>query len=151
MLEVLNFGPYYFEIAMLLRESLLVNGIITNAEIWYNLSETEVKELENVDKLFFKRLLEAPGSTPMESFYLELGALPIGVIIKSRRINYLHSILSRERSGMLFKFFITQWHSPSKGDWTEQVKKDLQDFKIPISFDYVQQKSKEALKKTCQS
>ena len=46
LLEVLNFGPYYFEIAMLFRESLLVNGIITNAEIWYNLSETEVKDVK---------------------------------------------------------------------------------------------------------
>ena len=107
---------------------MLVNGTITNAEIWYNLSENEVKEFENLDRLFFRKLLEVPRSTPSESFYLEFGVLPIGVIIKARRINYLYSILSREKTGMLYSFFLTQWHTPSKGDWTEQVKADLEEF-----------------------
>jgi hypothetical protein len=53
ILEGICFGPNQFEIAMLLRESLLINGTITNAEIWYNLSESEVQEFENLDKLFF--------------------------------------------------------------------------------------------------
>ena len=74
---------------MMLRESLLINGILTNTEIWYNLSKSEIEELENVDRLLFRRLMEVPLTTPSESFYLELGVLPISVIIKSRRINYL--------------------------------------------------------------
>ena len=82
LLELVSFGPHHFEIAMLLRDSVLVNGTITNAEIWYNLSENEVKEFENLDRLFFRKLLEVPRSTPSESFYLEFGVLPIGVIIK---------------------------------------------------------------------
>ena len=53
ILEGICFGPHQFEITMLLRESLLRNGTITNAEIWYNLSESEVQEFENLDKLFF--------------------------------------------------------------------------------------------------
>ena len=82
LLELVSLRPHHFEIAMLLRDSVLVNGTITNAEIWYNLSENEVKEFENLDKLFFRKLLEVPRSTPSESFYLEFGVLPIGVIIK---------------------------------------------------------------------
>ena len=93
------------------------------------------------------KLLEVPISTPSESYYLELGVLPISVIIKARRINYLHDILSRDKSGMMYSFFITQWHTPSKGDWTEKVKIDLEDFQIPCSFDYIQSKYKEAFKK----
>ena len=147
LLELVSFGPHHFEIAMLLRDSVLVNGTITNAEIWYNLSENEVKEFENLDKLFFRKLLEVPRSTPSESFYLEFGVLPIGVIIKARRINYLYSILSREKTGMLYSFFLTQWHTPSKGDWTKQVKADLEEFKIPCSFEHILSKSKEAFKR----
>ena len=91
--------------------------------------------------------MEVPKSTPIESFFLELGAIPMGVIIKARRVNYLYSILSRDKSGMLYSFFITQWNSPSKGDWTEIVKKDLEDFSIPCSFEYIRSKSKDAFKK----
>ena len=48
---------------------------------------------------------------------------------------------------MLYSFFITQWHTPSRGDWTEAVKKDLNDFNIPCSFDFIMGKSKEAFKR----
>ena len=76
-----------------------------------------------------------------------MGVIPISLIIRARRLNYLHSILRREHSSMLYKFFITQWHNPSKGDWTEQVKTDLDDFKIPINFEFIAAKSREAFKK----
>ena len=33
ILEDASFGHYYFEIALLLRESMLINGTTTNAEI----------------------------------------------------------------------------------------------------------------------
>ena len=147
LLDIISFGPHLFEIAMLLRDSMLVNGTTNNAEIWYNLTDSDVQEFENLDKLFFRRLLEAPKSTPIEAFFLEFGATPMGVIIKARRINYLHSVLSREKSSMLYSFFITQWNNPCKGDWTELVRKDLEDFGIPCSFEYIQSKSKEAFKR----
>ena len=101
--------------------------MLTNAEIWYNLTNKEILELESVDKLFFTKLLEVPGSTPIESYYLELGVLPMGAIIKARRVTYLHSILEKAKAtgnSMLYSCFITQWHNPSPGDWTEQIKLD---------------------------
>ena len=132
---------------MLLRESKLLNGILTNVEIWYNLTKAEIEEFESLDRLFLRRLLEVPASTPCESYYLELGVLPISAVIKARRINYLHTILKSDKHGMLYSFFITQWLNPSKGDWTEQIQEDLEDFKIPCSFDLIEKKSKEAFKK----
>ena len=125
---------------------MLVNETITNAEVWHNVTESEIEEFENLDKLFFRRVLIVPKSTPIESFYLELGEIPIGIMIKARIINYLHSILSRDKNGMLYSFFTTQWNSPSKGDWTELVQKDLEDFNIPCSFNFILSKSKEASK-----
>ena len=147
ILESTSFGPHYFEIAMLLRESLLVNGVTTNAEVWHNTTESEMAEFESLDKLFFRRLLGAPKSTPIEALYLELGAIPMGIIIKARRLNYLHNILSRDPDSMLYRFFITQHNFPSKGDWSEIVKKDLEDFDINNSFDFIKSKSKGVFKK----
>ena len=83
LLEAANFGYHYFEIAILMRESMLVNGILTNSEIWYNLLKAEIKELEEVDKLFLRKILTVPRSTPGESFFLELGILPFNIIIKT--------------------------------------------------------------------
>ena len=147
LLEVISFGPFLFEIALLLREAMLVNGTLTNAEVWYNLSSSEINELEALDKMFFRRVLGVPGSTPSEAYHLEFGVLPFGVIIKAKRINYLHKILSGNKTGMLFSFFITQWHNPTQGDWTEQVKVDLKDFGISENFDFITSKSKQAFKR----
>ena len=73
---------------------MLINGTLTNAEIWYNLTKSEI---ESMDRLFFRRLMEVPITTPTESYYLEFGILPVNVILKTRRINYLHSLLKRDK------------------------------------------------------
>ena len=146
IMEAANFGEHYFEIALLLRDSMLINGILTNADVWYNLLKSEVKELEDVDKLLLRKLLNVPETTPEEAFFLELGILPIGIIIKARRVNYLHYLLTRDTSEMIAKFFYTQWNEPTRGDWCEQVKEDLADLDIPISFEFIKSKSKDSFK-----
>ena len=146
LMEMVNFGDHYFEIGMLLRESMLINGILTNSEVWYNLLKVEIKELEDIDKLLLRRLLQVPESTPGEAYFLELGILPIEVIIKARRINYLYYLLSREDTEMISTFFFTQWNNPTNGDWTEQIKIDMEDFGIDCDFEFIRSKSQWAFK-----
>ena len=136
---------------MLLRNSMFINRIMTNAEVWYNFTKNDIQEFENLDKLFFGRLLGVPKSTPTEAFYLELGAIPITAIIKGRRVNYLHNILTREPTSMLYTFFITQWLNPTRGDWVLQVREDLKDLEIPCSFDFIRSKTKIAFKNLVKS
>ena len=83
----------------------------------------------------------APCSVTKEALYLELGLLNIGAIIKARRLNYLHYLVSRNPSEMLYKFFITQWKQGSKDDWTEQVKNDLADVGLPEDLELIKSKS----------
>ena len=146
LMEKVNFGEHFIEIGLLLRETMLINGILFNSEVWYNLLKSEVKDLEDLDKLLLRKLLNVPVTTPGESFYLELGLLPIGTIIKARRINYLYYLLTRDKHEMLSIFFMTQWNNPTKGDWSEQIKIDLADFGIDINFDAIRSKSKAAFK-----
>ena len=146
ILESVSFGEHYFEIAKLLRETMFINGILTNSEVWYNLSIGDIKELEQCDKFLLMKLFQASNSTPTEAFYLELGILPILVIIKARRINYFHYIICRNEAEMLTQFFYTQWFHPSKGDWTEQVKIDLNDFKISSDLQKLKTMTKNELK-----
>ena len=63
LLDLVNFGQFAFEVAVLLRNSMLINGVMTYAEVWYNFSKTEIQEFENLDKLFFGKLLGVPKST----------------------------------------------------------------------------------------
>ena len=69
--------------------------------------------------------------TPKEAIYLELGIIPIGVLIQSGRINFLYYLLTRNQSEMIYQFFITQWYNPTRG---ETVKQDLESFDIQVNF-----------------
>ena len=141
ILDTISFGKKYFEIAKSLREAELINGILTNADVWYGLKQSEIEELEEVDKLLLRRVLGAPESSPIESLYLELGVTPIGIIIKARRVVYLHYLAQLKENEMLGKMFMTQWKFPAKDDWTTQVQKDLKDLEIDMSLGEIMKKS----------
>ena len=66
--------------------------------------------------------------------------------MKAKLLNYLHTILTNPKDGMLYKVFMTQWFIPTKGDWIIQIKKDLQDFDISEDFELIASKSKLAYK-----
>ena len=144
LLKTVSFGEKYFEIAVTLREAHLVNGMLSSTDIQYGLRKKQVEELENVDKMLIRSILKAPSSACVESLYLELGLIPISIILKSRRIAYYHYLVNLQESEMLFRFFEAQLKYPVKDDWTMQVEKDLNDFGIPEGFKFMRSKSKDA-------
>ena len=146
ILEIVTFGVHYVEIALLLRESIFINGILYNSEVWYGLSRAEVSDLEHLDRTLLRRILKTPVSTPIEALYLELGVQPIGEILKMRRIMYLHHLVTRMENEMLYKFFITKWTSPTKGDWSETVKENPKEYGIPEDLEFIRNKTKYSFK-----
>ena len=108
---------------------MLVNGVVTNSEVWYDLSKSDVAELSKIDKLFFQMLTKSAKSTPTESWFLEFKVLSIPTIMKGQRLNYLHYLASRP-SSMLADFFRLQWVCPHPKDWTITIREDLKDLNI---------------------
>lgn len=84
--------------------------------------------------------------TPIEFYYLETGATPLKQIISSRRIMYLHNILSREDSELVKRVYVTQRDNPTSGDFVELVKSDLEDINIEYIEKAIIQQSKTQLK-----
>ena len=132
---------------MTLRESMFLNGILTNSDVWYNLKKSEIEELEEIDRMLLRKILKTQISWPKEALYLESGAVPIGMILKSRRLNYLHYLVKENKNSMLSKFFYTQWNSEARNDWTVQIKLDLADFGLPEDLDFIKSKSDFSFKK----
>ena len=57
---------------------------------------------------------------------METAAIPIEYILASRRINYLHNILTKEDSELVKRVYSAQIENPSKGDWCHNVKMDME-------------------------
>ena len=147
ILKSISFGFKFFEMAKVLREAILINGMLTNAEVWYSLGKSEISQLEQVDHIFLRKLFAAPSSVSIEILYLEMGIIPISILLKSRRVMYLHYLANLSEDDMLHKMFLTQWKYPVRGDWTEQTKQDLKDLDIQISLDQLKSKSKGSFKR----
>ena len=142
ILEGIPFGRLYYQVAVLLRNSLLVSSLLCNSEAWFGLTDKELNLLESVDIAFLRSILMAPKSTPKEMFYLELGILPLRELIRERRLIFLHYILKQDANSILFKIFEVQCKTRTKKDWVSTILSDLKSCKIDVSFEDVQQSTK---------
>ena len=68
ILNEVSFGYFYFEMALLFRQSMLINSMLCNIEVLYGLSKSYIETLESVDHYFMRRIFQSPISTPVESF-----------------------------------------------------------------------------------
>ena len=138
-----NTSHYYFKISFIFRECKLLNGILTNAEVWYPITDNQIEILENIDLMFIRKLVKGHSKTAKEAFYLETGLLTIRFVMMKRRIMYLHHILQRSESEIIRKVYEIQKMIPTKHDWFGLVHKNMEDLKIDISDDKIMQMSKD--------
>ena len=122
-LRTIVYGPFHFKVAMMLRNSHIINGNLTTAEALYGQTMDSMEQLEQVDEMLLRRILEVGSCCPKEMLYLETGAIPIRCIIMQRRIMFLHYILNE--GSLINKVLDAQIRKPCKNDWVESVKRDL--------------------------
>ena len=135
ILEGIPFGEFYFEIAVILRNALLVSSMLCNSEAWYNVTKSEMDLLETVDNQFLRSVLKAPKSTPKEMLFLELGCIPFKELIRKRRILFLHYILNENKESMMYRFLQTQISNMKKKDWIYQVLTDIKELGLDLNLE----------------
>ena len=133
-MDGIPFGKLYFQVATLLRNSLLVNSLLCNSEAWFNVTKPELNLIETVDTMLLRNLLKAPKSTPKEMFHLELGILPLREIIRERRLNFLHYILNQKSNSIISKVFEKQVANSTKNYWVRTVICDLKELGLNVTF-----------------
>ena len=131
ILDSIAFGSHYFEIALLLRRSLLISSALTNCEVWYNVSKKDIKDLSVLDRTFFLQLFSLPKTSPEECFVLKFGELDFATEIKARRLIYIQNLMTRKKEQLLSSILQAQIVSSSPGDWILQVYKDMEDLEMP--------------------
>ena len=107
MLQEVSFGYYYFEIALMFRNSMFLNGILCSSEALYGIKNEHIEMLEKCDRAFMRRVFDCPISTPIESYYLETSTVPIRFILMGRRLMYLWTLLHKTENELVRKVFNT--------------------------------------------
>ena len=78
--------------------------------------------------------------------YLETGATPLSFIILNRRINYLHTILTRDDNELIKRVYKTQKSNPSSGDFVKLVESDLETIGEEFDENLIRSMDKEKFK-----
>ena len=52
------YGRHYFKAFRLMRESILLGGMLTNSESWINLIKQDLDDLEKPDKTLLRQVLD---------------------------------------------------------------------------------------------
>ena len=119
-------GEHKVQVALKLRDAMLINGILYNSEAWHGVTSAQIAKLEAVDESLLRSILKAHSKTAKEFLYLETGTIPLRWIVAQRRIHYLKHILSREDTELLNKVYLAQQENPTHGDLVKLVTNDLE-------------------------
>ena len=147
LIDEIPLGKYKVEVALRLREAMLLNGVLFNSEAWHGVTAAQVAKLEKIDENLLRGILKAHRKTPSEFLYLETGTLPIRFIMAQRRINYLKHILSRNDEELIKKVYLAQKDNPTSGDFTKLLEKDLEMLGVNQEEVILNNFSKQKLKK----
>ena len=128
ILSEIPLGKYKIQIGLILRQAMLINGMLSSSEAWSDVKDGDIKLLEDVDEFLLRSLFKAQSKTSLEFLHLETGTVPLRYIIASRRINYLQNILSKLESELIHRVYEAQKLKTCTGDWIEVVRKDFVGF-----------------------
>ena len=99
--------------------------MLCSTEALIGITNKHIEKLEQVDRIFFRRLFQVPRSTAIESFYLETATLPVRFVLIGRRLMFFWNILQKSKDELVRKVYDCQKMFPTKNDFVEQVHSDL--------------------------
>ena len=127
VLSEIPHGPFRIQICLQQRESVLVNGMLFNAEAWSAISDRELLRMEQVD-FSLLRALQGGGHSKCgtEFLLLEFGVLKLRHTIMKRRIMFHYHILTLNDNETVKKIYLKQKESNIKGDWYKTLQEDYE-------------------------
>ena len=118
-------------------KSLLRSSILYACETYYNLKESEVRQLERIEEEFLRELLKTSRGCPLSQLYLEVGLIPAKFEIIKIRLLFLKYILNQKQESMIFRFYQLQSENSVQGDWATMCMENLKELNITESLEEI--------------
>jgi len=134
-------------VALVLRSSLLLSSLLLNSEAWVNLTEKNIRALEQTDEILLSKILGCEANTSNVFKYLELGIYPVRFEIIKRKILFLHYILQQEKTSMIYQVLKVTQESPTKNDFVKGCEQYLKVLHIDMCFESIGKLSTWSFKK----
>ena len=142
MLSDVNFGRFTVQTGLMFRDSIFLSKMLLNSEVWHSVTKLQVEDLEIVDKILLRNILNAHSKTGLEWIYADCGKLNMKALIQIRRLMYLWHILSRDKTELINRVYTTQTNCNNTGDWVRLVAADKSELGIRLTDEEIQGVSK---------
>ena len=127
------YGRYTYRAAKIMREAMLIGPMVNNSEVWFNVTKEDLNNLEKPDTMLQRQLLTKIGNPCKVFMCLELGLVPVTFVIMGNRLKYLNTILRENTNSMLRQVYDEQKADSCKGDFVDQVSKDMKELNINLT------------------
>ena len=117
-----------------LHEKITIPSLLNNAEAW-ELTITDLKEIEQIEITSLKNLFNLPTHTPTSAVVFTLGTLYTEIRIHRKQLIYLHRILNRENEHWTIK--ILQTLGDLNIGWHKAIKTILNQYGLEENFDNI--------------
>ena len=107
-------GGHYISVGLVLRDAVLKSKLLLNSEVWYGLTVKEIVNLEDLDKIYLRGILNAHPKVGLECLYFEMGKMPLKFHLLQRKMLYLWHILSVEKSESISRIYHSQKLTPNQ-------------------------------------
>ena len=101
-----------------LWEKAIIPSLLNNAETWTEISEECMEELEDLQFLFVRTIMETAKSTPKTSLLWETGLLPMRERISRRKLTFISHIRKSGNDTLVKKVFQEQ----QKNEWPGLIR-----------------------------
>ena len=122
---------------MVLRSSLLLSSLLLNSEAWVNLSDKNIRSLEQTDEILLAKILDSEANTSNVFKYLELGVYPVRYEIMKRKILFLHYLLQQHKHSMIYKVLESTRQNPLNNDFVKTCEKYLKQLDMNPTFEQI--------------
>ena len=75
------YSKHTFKAALIMRQAMLLGGLLSNSEAWTHLTEINLAKLQLPDTLLHKTLVSTSGNPSKVFMYLELRVIPVKHVI----------------------------------------------------------------------
>jgi hypothetical protein len=141
------YGKHLFKAYQLMREGLLLGGLLTNVESWINITKQNLDDLEKPDTILQRKLLSVTANPSKCFMKLELAILPVKYVIMKKRLMFLQYILKESTESLISQVFTALKEDSRKGDFVQLTNTDRKDLEIELNDMEIKSMSKWSWKK----
>ena len=146
LIKEVSMGKFTVQIGLILRDSIFVSKVLLNTDVWHCVKKTEIENLEVIDRMLLRHVLDAHSKTGLEWIYSDTGKLNLKSLVQIRRLMYLWHVLSRDESELIKRIYETQKITSNAGDWFKLVEADKLELGITLTDEEIQGISKNVFK-----